>query len=183
MEITLITGNMGKLAEFQALLPSVELHSAKAELTEIQALDIAVVARAKAKEAFEIIGRPVLVDDSCIIVDEWNGLPGALTSWFLKAVGNQGILAMAKTVKSRSARIQTALGYSDGSKTLVFLGEVDGQLSLDERGSNGFGFDAIFVPEGQCETLAEMSSERKNEISMRRRAVDEFLNNSSQIGW
>lgn len=175
MEITLITGNMGKLEEFKAMLPGYELVAAKTELTEIQALEIAVVAEHKAKEAYMTFQRPVLVDDSCIIVDEWNGLPGALTSWFMKAVGNKGILAMAESLASRSARIQTALGYADGDQTAVFIGEVVGELSEQERGTNGFGFDPIFIPTGYALTLAEMTADQKNEISMRRRAVDQFL--------
>lgn len=175
MEITLITGNAGKLEEFRAMLPGFQLVAAKSDLTEIQALDISIVAGHKAKEAFENLQRPVLVDDSCIIIDEWNGLPGALTSWFMKAVGNQGILAMAKCLTSRAARIQTALAFSDGSQTLVFVGEVKGELSTEERGTNGFGFDPIFIPSNHSETLAEMSAEQKNEISMRRRAIDKFL--------
>jgi len=171
--MTLITGNAGKTAEFAALL-GVEVANEKVKLTEIQALDVADVARHKAAEAYVKIGRPVFVDDTGFALDAWGGLPGALIAWFLKTVGNQGVLEMARGLEDRGVEVKTALGYADESGVQVFCGSLRGTLATEERGSEGFGYDPIFIPEGSECTFAEMSAAEKNEISMRRLAADEM---------
>jgi XTP/dITP diphosphohydrolase len=171
--ITLITGNQGKVAEFEALIGT-ELQSQKIPLTEIQALDVAEVAKHKAAEAYAAIGAPVLVDDTGFAIDAWQGLPGALITWFLQTVGNQGILQMAAQLPDRSVTVTTALGYADANGVQVFTGTVKGTLATEERGDNGFGYDAIFIPEGSDKTFAEMTSDEKNQISMRKLAADQL---------
>ena len=89
--ITLITGNAGKAAEFAAML-GIEVTPAKAELTEVQSLDVAAVAARKAADAYARLRQPVLVDDTGLTIHAWNGLPGALAAWFIDTVGPQGIL-------------------------------------------------------------------------------------------
>ena len=168
--VTLITSNNGKAREYAVLL-GIEVTAAPAELTEVQALDVAVVARQKAADAFAQLGGPVLVDDTGLAVEAWNGLPGALITWFLGTVGAPGILDMAAGLADRRATAVTALGYADAGGIRVFQGAVPGQLATQARGSGGFGYDAIFVPAGSTRTFAEMSSAEKNAISHRRRAV------------
>lgn len=173
MSITLITGNQGKVAEFEALM-GVELQNQKIPLAEIQSLDVTEVAWHKATEAYAAIGSPVLTDDTGFTINAWNGLPGALITWFLQSVGNQGILQMAKGLSDRSVTVTTALGYADEHGVQVFTGTLHGTLATEERGKNGFGYDAIFIPDGYDKTFAEMTNEEKNEISMRKLAVDKL---------
>jgi XTP/dITP diphosphohydrolase len=123
--ITLITGNAGKAAEFAAML-GIEVTPAKAELTEVQSLDVATVAACKAADAYAQLGEPVLVDDT--------GLPGA---WFLDTVGPQGILAMAAGLTDRRATVSTALGYADAAGVQVFQGTVDGSLPRNRAAPPG----------------------------------------------
>src|SRR6266567_7097006 len=92
--ITLITGNAGKAAEYAAML-GIEVNPARAELTEVQSLDVAHVAARKAADAYDQLREPVLVDDTGLTIHAWNGLPGALVAWFIDTVGPQGILNMA----------------------------------------------------------------------------------------
>lgn len=176
MSITLITGNQDKAAEFEELLGT-EVLSQKISLTEIQSLDVVEVARHKAAEAYAAIGTPVLVDDTGFTINQWNGLPGALITWFIQSVGNQGILQMANSLSDRSVTVTTALGYADENGVRVFTGSLNGTLATVERGDNGFGYDAIFIPEGHDKTFAEMTHEEKNQISMRRLAVEDFKSN------
>jgi len=75
--IALITGNAGKAAEYAAML-GIEVTPAKAELTEVQSLDVAHVAACKAADAYAQLREPVLVDDTGLTIHAWNGLPGAL---------------------------------------------------------------------------------------------------------
>jgi inosine/xanthosine triphosphate pyrophosphatase family protein len=74
MDLCLITGNAGKAKEFEQLL-SRSIDHQKIPLTEIQALDVREVSQRKAEQAFRELGRPVLVDDTALIVNAWNGLP------------------------------------------------------------------------------------------------------------
>jgi XTP/dITP diphosphohydrolase len=171
--ITLVTGNAGKAHEFAELL-GIEVTPVKAGLTEVQALDPAAVATRKVADAYALTGEPVLVDDSALVVHEWNGLPGALVSWWLDAVGAQGILNMAAGLSDRRATAVTVLAYCDADGTRVFRGEVEGTLTTELHGESGFGYDPIFAPavDGGHRTYAQMSAEEKNKISHRRRAVD-----------
>ena len=173
--IALITGNAGKAAGYTAML-GIEVTPAKAELTEVQSLDVAVVAARKA--AYAQLGGPVLVDDTGLTVHAWNGLPGALVAWFLDTVGAQGILAMAAGLTDRSATVSTALGYATADGVRVFQGTVSGSLAAKPRGTSGFGYDSIFIPDTDSSgrTYAQMTSEEKNKISHRRRAVEEMRN-------
>jgi XTP/dITP diphosphohydrolase len=171
--VALITGSAGKAAEYAAML-GIDVTPAKAELTEVQSLDVAVVAARKVTDAYAQLGEPVLVDDTGLTVHAWNGLPGALVAWFLDTVGAQGILGMAAGLTDRRATVTTALGYADADGVQVFTGTVNGSLATEPRGTSGFGYDAIFIPDADPghRTYAQMTSEEKNKISHRRHAAD-----------
>jgi XTP/dITP diphosphohydrolase len=171
--IALITGNPGKAAEYAAML-GIDVTPAKADLTEIQSLDVAAVAARKAADAYTQLGEPVLVDDTGLTVQAWNGLPGALVAWFLDTVGAQGTLDMAVGLTDRRATVTTALGYADTNGVQVFQGAVHGTLATEPRGTSGFGYDPIFIPgtDPGHRTYAQMTSEEKNKISHCRRAID-----------
>lgn len=165
-EITLITGNAGKAEEFSRLLGTQVLHE-KIPLPELQATDVAVVANAKAEAAYLALQRPVFVDDTGLYISAWNNLPGALIAWFLDNVGNDGLIRMLSTWEDRSAKVITALGYCDEMGSRVFTGEVNGVIALEPIGENGFGYDPIFIPDGQHKTFAEMTATEKDAVSMR----------------
>ncbi len=99
------------------------------------------------------------------------GLPGALVSWFLSTIGPVGILRLVGNTDDRSASVFTCIGYADANGARTFLGTRHGSLALEPRGTNGFGYDSIFVPEGQKKTYAEMSDQEKNADSMRSDAL------------
>jgi len=168
------TTNENKLREAREIL-GVEVEGVALDLPEPQTLDVAEVAAAKARAAREDLGKPdvpVLVEDSGIVFGAWNGLPGALTKWFLGAVGNEGLLGMLAGEEDRSARAVCAVAVVlPGREALrVFTGEVAGIVAEAPRGAGGFGWDPIFVPEGGTETYAELGS-RKHLDSHRARAL------------
>jgi non-canonical purine NTP pyrophosphatase (RdgB/HAM1 family) len=171
--ISLITGNEGKAREYATLL-GIEVSAVREELIEIQSLDVVEVVKRKIQDAYSKLQGPVLVDDTGLVLNAWNGLPGALVAWFLSSVGAQGILDMAAGVTDRSATVTTALGYADANGVRVFTGILQGTLTTERRGDGGFGYDSIFVPAGSDLTFAEMSSKQKNAISHRRLAVEEL---------
>ncbi|WP_427174523.1 RdgB/HAM1 family non-canonical purine NTP pyrophosphatase [Arthrobacter sp. 92] len=176
--LVLITGNAGKAAEFSRLL-GVQVLAKKINLPEVQGIDVREVAHVKAQAAFNQIGGPVFVDDSGIEFSAWGGLPGALTSWFMDSVGNEGLLRMLQGFDDRTAKVVTALGYCDEQGVRVVSGEVVGLVSESARGDSGFGYDPIFMPHGSHKTFAEMTLPEKDAVSMRAIAaskLSEILN-------
>lgn len=172
--ITLVTGNVGKIREFERML-GFKLDREKIDLPEMQAIDITEVSISKVDVAYEALRRPVLVDDTGLFIEAWNGLPGALVKWFLDSVGDVGITRMMEGETNRSARVMTSLAYKDSSHKFVVTGEVKGVIADGPRGKNGFGYDSIFIPQGYSKTFAEMDSKEKDIVSMRARAVEALL--------
>ena len=174
MEALFVTSNQNKAREAAEIL-GVELHGIALDLPELQSLDFAQVAVAKAAAAREVLNNPdspILVEDSGLVFEAWNGLPGALTKWFLGSVGNEGLLKMLSTESNRSARAvcAVAVAAADGS-VRTFVGEVEGKISSELRGEGGFAWDQIFIPQGHTATYAELGG-RKHEDSHRTRALD-----------
>ena len=172
MKPIFVTSNENKARE-AALILGVELDRAAPDIPEIQSLDIAEVAAAKALAARAALAeplRPVVVEDSGLVVEAWNGLPGALTKWFLAGVGVEGLLCMLQPERDRAARAVCVVAVADEDGSVrTFTGEVRGSVTDEERGEDGFGWDPIFIPEGQKLTYAEMG-DAKNEDSHRARA-------------
>lgn len=172
MKPIFVTSNENKRREAAAIL-GIELERAAPEVAEIQALDVAEVAAAKALAAREALGHPprlVLVEDSGLVIEAWRGLPGAFTKWFLASVGIEGILRMLCSNGDRAARAVCAVAVAEGNgRVRSFLGEVAGSIAPEPRGESGFGWDPIFIPQGQLLTYAEMG-EAKHEDSHRARA-------------
>ena len=172
MKAIFVTTNEHKRREVQEIL-GVELERADLDPPEIQAIDPAEVASEKASAAREALGKPevpVLVEDSGLMVDAWDGFPGALTKWLMQSVGNDGLLRMLGPDDDRSARAVCVVALAEADGTVrTFRGEVPGTLASEPRGESGFGYDPVFVPEGSSLTYAEMG-EGKNADSHRARA-------------
>ena len=174
MRAVFVTTNENKLREVERIL-GVELGKVGPDVPEVQSLDFAEVAAHKASAAREALGSPpypVLVEDSGLVIGAWNGLPGALTKWFLSSVGNEGILGMLSG-EDRAARAVCAVAVADtGGELRVFEGVVWGEVAPEPRGMGGFGWDPIFVPRGSRLTYAQMG-EDKHKDSHRARAFQE----------
>ena len=170
--VVFVTGNEHKRREVREIL-GVELEAADPGVPEIQGVDPAEVAAAKALAAREALGSPeayVLAEDSGVMVEAWGGFPGALTKWLLGSVGVEGLLKMLSGFEDRTARAVcvAAVAAPDGD-VHTFRGEVRGEISPEARGGGGFGYDPVFVPEWSRLTYAEMGEE-KNTDSHRARA-------------
>ena len=132
----------------------------------------------KAHAVSSATGHPAVADDSGLCVDALNSMPGVLSARWAGRHGDDEanlslVLAQVSEVPDdrRGARFvcAAALAWPDGSE-LVVEGEVVGRLTRERRGSNGFGYDPIFLPDGEERTTAQMSSEEKDAISHRGRA-------------
>ncbi len=160
------TSNKNKLREFEQILGT-KLEQAELQLNEIQAIDVENIIEEKAKEAYRLVGKPVLVEDTGLYIAAWNSFPGALIKWLLSTTGRDGVIRMLAMEKNRRASAKTAIGFYDGSKVHVFVGKVNGSIPDAIRGESGFGWDPIFVPNGYRKTFAELGAKAKNRISMR----------------
>jgi non-canonical purine NTP pyrophosphatase (RdgB/HAM1 family) len=171
---TLVTGNRNKLLEAERILG--ELPDAhELDLPEIQALDINEVLRVKGAEAFARLGRPIVVEETGLELDAMNGFPGALVKWMLDAIGPEGIARTALALGNPGVTARCALLYQDSERVLVADGATTGVLVGKPRGSEGFGWDPVFVPEGRTETYAELPGDVKDEIGHRGRAWRNFV--------
>lgn len=172
------TGSKDKLKEVNAIL-GYDLEQIDLDLLEPQGIDVREVVCEKAKDGYMRCGKPVLVEDTGLHFEAWNGLPGALVKWFLKSVGNKGIIEMFGDEKNRKAKAVTAVGFYDGKDCHVFTGEVSGKVPTRAREGKGFGWDPVFVTDEHDKTFGEMDLALKNSVSMRALALEnlkDFLN-------
>ncbi len=163
-----VTGNHQKLKEFEEIL-GIKLNHRDLDLDEIQSTEAEEVAKHKAKQAFEILNEAVIVEDTGLYFEELNGLPGALIKFFVKKLSLDQICGLIK--ENRKAFARTAIAYFDGKEMRVFTGETKGEISEKPRGSNGFGWDPVFIPEGYDRTFAELTNKEKVSKFMRKEAI------------
>ncbi len=170
-KIYFITGNNNKFREAQKLLP--QLERVEIDLPEEQSLDPQLVIRKKLEVAQKLHDGPLIVEDTSLYLDGLNGFPGPLIKWMLQAVKNEGIYELCRQIHNNHAVARTVIGYYDGSSIEYFEGEMHGQI-VKPYGNEGFGWDAIFQPDGLNETFAEMGDEYKPEFSMRTAAFNKL---------
>lgn len=172
----LVTSNKGKFEEYEEILSreGIELKLKYMAYPEEQVDTLEEVAERSAIHLSRIIRGEFIIDDSGLFIQELKGFPGVYSSYVNRTIGNSGILRMMEGARNRRASFSTCIAYYDGSLRL-FRGDVDGAISLEERGSNGFGFDPIFVPDGHDKTYAEMSIKMKNSLSHRSKAAEAFV--------
>ena len=171
--ILFATGNEGKLRELRAVLEpcGYRVDAAPVAKLEVQADDIARVAVVAASTAYTILGEPVAVEDAGLFIDALGGFPGPYSSYVYKTIGVEGILKLMEGVQDRRARFRAVIAYAGPWGVEVFEGVVEGRIAEEPRGSGGFGFDPVFIPEGSERTFAEMSVEEKSMVSHRARAA------------
>jgi XTP/dITP diphosphohydrolase len=176
MKLTFITGNQHKVKEAKGIFDKfgIKLEHANLGYPEVQG-DLVDVARYGAKDAAGRFGQPVIVEDAGIFIKSLKWFPGAYSSYVQETLGNEGILKLMSDVKDRYAEFRSVIGYcTPKSEPKTFLGTVKGRIGYEERGSNGFAYDPIFYPEGYDESFGELTTEKKNEFSHRRRSLEQF---------
>jgi inosine triphosphate pyrophosphatase len=167
-----LTSSPHKFAEIKALLPQVE--HLNIELPEIQEIDPQKIIAAKLEAAFQHHGGAFIVEDTSLSLEALYGLPGPQIKWFLKAAGAQGLAEIAQKLGNTKAEAKTIIGYAK-SRTEIsyFEGTIQGTIVMP-RSESGFGWDPIFQPDGYEETFAQMTQEKKNQISHRYQALQKL---------
>ncbi len=175
--VVLLTSNKHKVRELRPLLTEygVPFETVPVKKFEIRSDSVVEIARTAAVHAFEQLGRPIVVDDTALFIDALNGFPRTYPAFVLQTIGVDGVLRLMDGIEDRSARFVTAVGFADDGVVETFVGEMRGHISDRPIGSGGFGYDPIFVPEGEDRTYAQLSLSEKTRISHRTRAFREFL--------
>lgn len=178
MKIIFVTGSANKYNEAKQTIPILEHHDL--DLVEIQGIDPRPIIAHKLQEAKKVLQGNLVVEDTSLYFDSLMGLPGPLIKWFMKTIGNYGLYKMCQSFGTSKATAKCVIGLSreDGSVE-YFEGSMEGEI-VEPRGENGFGWDPIFQPAGWDKTLAEMTQEEKNEISMRMVAFQKLNDYLSQ---
>lgn len=140
-------------------------------------------AQIKAHSLWQLIKEPVFADDSGLCVEALNGEPGVYSARWAgdsatDAMNRSKLLSALKDYpdeKLRRAYFICCIVYiNEKNEEFVFEGRLNGKITHSERGSRGFGYDSVFVPEGYDKTLAELSLEEKNKLSHRAIAVQKL---------
>ncbi|XP_055343586.1 inosine triphosphate pyrophosphatase-like [Paramacrobiotus metropolitanus] len=175
-KITFVTGNKQKLDEFKKCLgEDVEKHfdisSKDVDLPEYQG-EPAEVARKKCLEAARQVHGAVICEDTSLCFRALNGLPGPYVKWFVEKIKPAGLVTLLAGHADKSAFVLSVFAYcgEDGQKVELFEGRKDGRI-VAVRGQEGDGFEAIFQPEGEELTYAEMSKDKKTDISERSQSL------------
>jgi XTP/dITP diphosphohydrolase len=182
--VVLATRNAGKVAELQRILApyGVELVGlddvAPYEPGPETEATFAGNALAKAREAVRHTGLPAVADDSGVAVDALNGMPGVLSARWAGRQGDDranldlllGQLADVPDERLGAQFVCAAAAVLPDGQEVVVEGLLEGRLVRAPRGTNGFGYDPVFVPAGQQRTTAELTALEKDEISHRGQA-------------
>lgn len=175
----LATANPDKAAEIAAILgDQVQLLPRPDSVGDVEETGETLEenARIKARALVDATGRPAVADDTGLEVTALDGRPGVHSARFagLGAAYSDNVaklLAEMQGVGERSARFRTvALALWPDGRELLAEGEVRGQIATEARGERGFGYDPVFVPDGENRTFAEMTGDEKHSVSHRGRA-------------
>lgn len=184
--IVLATRNPGKVAEMQALLTELGVALVPASdfpgapEVEEDAPTLEGNARKKAVALHAFTGLPAVADDTGLEVDALGGRPGVYSARYSgpeadPRANRAKLLRELESAQNRAARFRTVIAFADANNVHLFEGVCEGRITEQERGSGGFGYDALFVPEEHNQTFAEMGPDEKNQISHRARALHRLV--------
>jgi XTP/dITP diphosphohydrolase len=165
-----VTHNAHKYREARRVLNpfGIKIRMLDSPKTEIQDTDLGKIAKFAAESAAKKHNRKVVVEDSGLFVNALNGFPGPFSSYAHATIGVEGLLRLMRQQRRRGAHFQASLALASPRNSCVeFAGRVNGTISHKSSGTNGFGFDPIFVPEGARKTFAQGGSEFKDKYSHR----------------
>jgi XTP/dITP diphosphohydrolase len=173
-----VTSNIHKFQEACYILSECKIAAAKlkVEAVEIQDDSLENIAKYSALDAVKNCGLPVFVEDAGLFVEALQGFPGPYSRYVYDTVGVEGILKLMKNIENRGAYFMSVIAFgSPKEQPVCFVGKVEGKISLQKRGTAGFGYDPVFIPlEGDGRTFAEMTTAQKNRVSHRAEALRKF---------
>ncbi len=188
MRIAAATNNQNKIFEIQHILnvnglDNIEIVSPKSlniiSDPEEDSDELEGNARIKAVSLFNKIGIPSFADDTGLFVKDLDGKPGVRSARFASENAKDSdnrklLLKLLEDKNNREAYFETVICFISDNEEKYFKGCCNGHISTSENGSNGFGYDSIFIPSNYNETFAELNPMIKNKISHRYKAIVAF---------
>jgi XTP/dITP diphosphohydrolase len=185
MKLVFATANLNKAAEIARLLPdSIEILTLKdLDVTEeIPETADTLEGNAHQKAAYitEKFGLPCFADDTGLEIASLDNRPGVHSARYAGEHRSDDdnmkkVLEELQNFPDRSARFRTVIALHLSNMSLDFEGIINGEILFEKQGTDGFGYDPIFAPEGHDKSFAEMSMDEKNAISHRGRAVQKLV--------
>lgn len=179
MKIIFATQNIGKAKEVKALFSNtpidiISLYDLGNNIDiEEHGSTFSENAFIKAKTVYDIYGEPVLADDSGLSIDQLNGRPGVYSARYAgeNCTYEDNNLKVIDELKEfpgpHKAKFISCAVFYNGKNKIEAFGELHGRIILEQRGTNGFGYDPIFIPDGFDKTISELDFDLKNKISHR----------------
>ena len=186
MKLIFATNNQNKIAEIKAALTQgleiVTLNEAGINIEIDEPFDtLEENAREKATVIFGITKQNCFSEDTGLEVITLNGKPGVKSARYAgdEADNKKNIALLLKNMEGideRNAQFKTVICLLLNNKEYLFTGICEGKINSKETGSMGFGYDAVFTPDGADKTFAEMSMDEKNKYSHRKKALQKLIN-------
>lgn len=183
-----ITGNSGKLQELQNKIKRLQIEVVQHNIgyPEPQVDTLEEVARFGVTHIQnQGIDHPFILEDAGLFIKALKDFPGVYSKYVFLTIGLDGILELMKDKKDRRAEFQSVIAYAEPKgEPVLFKGVCKGTLSFEQKGSNGFGYDPIFIAEHKKMTFAEMKTDEKNSLSHRGMAVEklvEFFSKNNEL--
>ena len=175
-ELFFASSNEHKFEEVQRILSNlgVNIKLFKTTLEEIQSNSLNEIAKRKAIDAFTKIQKPILIEDDGLFINSLNGFPGPYSSYAYDTIGNKGIIQLLQNSEHRDAKFVAIIAYYNGiDEVKLFESSIPGKISKEiEKG--GWGYDPIFIPDGESKTYANVLD--KDKFSHRSAALTKFSN-------
>ncbi len=163
-ELSFATSNENKFQEAERILSNlgVQINFVKTTLEEMQSNSLNDIAHQKAINAYNRIQKPVIIEDDGLFIDSLNGFPGPYSSYVYDTIGNKGIMNLLENSEVRDAKFVSIIAYCDEPfNSKLFESSIPGKIaSVIEEG--GWGYDPIFIPDGESKTYANVSDKDKS---------------------
>lgn len=169
-DFVFVSGNLKKVLYLEEYLDR-EINHHNLDLVEVQSLDPHEVVEHKVREAFQHLKKPVLIEDTAVWFHAMGKLPGPFIKFFLHELGVKKTCKVLDFSRDRSATASVIYGWFDGEHTKYFEAQIEGTISNQPQGSQGMGWDPIFIPKGLTNTYAEMPRDMYKKYSVRNMAV------------
>jgi len=175
-ELFFASSNEHKFQEAERILANLgmQINLFKTTLEEIQSNNLNDIAEKKAINAYDLIQKPVIIEDDGLFINSLNGFPGPYSSYVYDTIGNKGIMNLLENSEVRDAKFVSIIAYCDNDCDVkLFESSIPGKISsIIEKG--GWGYDPIFIPDGESKTYANVSD--KDKFSHRSAALTKFSN-------
>lgn len=176
--IYFVTSNKGKLIEAKEKLSVIDIDVVQRNIgyPEPQVDTLEEVALFGVEDVQRRFDKPFFLEDAGLFIDSLKDFPGVYSSYVFRTIGCSGILKLLDNIDERQAVFRSVIAYKEPkADPMFFVGECRGRIFAKELGDNGFGFDPIFIPDGEVKTFAQMDVKGKNRFSHRSKSLGKFI--------